>query len=586
MSSATNQTRERHMVYGRILMTFMVVVIVIDGLAVGIYLSGSRIVGEKARDALLSQIEFHFEGLVGSVERMYGLQVELVNDERFDRIAVLPDSLTGYDRIRIFLDVEARLSGLESLSEYVSDIVVYLPASATRIAAGRIESPINSGEWQSLLAVYSTDSLIRTIGGRLFVLFAHPSPTGGRIPSFVTSAELSLESHADLTPVLPDGARLRTWLFGTTQSWRVGGFDEAWDRHLMPQSVESLVMNRIQRGDESGIITDSVHGEEITVAFAYSRTLGASLIWQLADPALFPAGNTLSVLFVILVAVTILFVPVFSLMVYRLVHVPVLELVHSFAEVERGNLGVHAQYRGRNEFEYLRQAFNSMSTRLSNLFDEVFHHKMLAAESELRALQAQINPHFLYNSLFVLYRIIQAGKQSEAAELTRGLARYYQEVTQSSSTEVSLSRDVEHAKVYCSIQSVRLGERVSTHFADMPYEVSVLPVPRLSFQPIVENCYEHAFGDPEIRGAIFVSYSRSDDRWVITVEDNGDGMPEGEIDLLNAAMSVPPASTKRRMSALYNVHRRLQLLYGCDGGLSFRRSEYGGLAVVITLVKE
>lgn len=586
MSNETPRYADRHLVYARILVTFLTIVLVIDGLAVGIFLSGSRILRQKAHEAMLSQIQFTVDKLERAVERLYLLQVELVNDDRFQRIAVLPESLTGYDRIRIFLDVEARLTALESLTEYVSDVIVYLPETATRIASGRTASPIPPGEWTRLVLEQSEDSLISSVEEDLYLLFQHPTSTRQRRPSFVAAAKLSRDALIRLLPAVSEQTAVRARLFGTTQTWQVTG-DQHGERFSVDWAdIEAGVIDQLRSGRSSGVLAEPAGDSSSFAAFAHSQTLGACLVWQSSAPELVPVRSLLFTLLAILILASILGVPVFSLMIYRLVHVPVLHLVRSLGELERGNLGIHAEYRGRNEFEYVRQAFNSMSTRLSNLFDEVYQQRVLAQEADLRALQAQINPHFLYNSLFVLYRIIQSDRPDAAAGFTRDLAQYYEAMTRSAADEVSLTSDVGHARLYCNIQSVRLGERVVAHLGEIPHEVGVLPVPRLSFQPIVENCYKHAFQDPDRNGEIYFSYERFDDRWIVLVEDNGGQLSDSDIEHLNGSMQMPAAASDGRMSALYNVHRRVQLLYGREAGLFFRRSVFGGLAVQMTLIKE
>ena len=131
-----------------------------------------------------------------------------------------------------------------------------------------------------------------------------------------------------------------------------------------------------------------------------------------------------------------------------------------------------------------------MLDRISSLIDQVYRQKILYQESELKQLQSQINPHFLYNSYFVLYDMAINEDYENLAEFARHMGTYFQYITRSSSHVSRLYDEVEHARIYANFQAHRFRNRIAMEFDQLPEDLHDCLVPKVILQPVIENAFE------------------------------------------------------------------------------------------------
>lgn len=154
----------------------------------------------------------------------------------------------------------------------------------------------------------------------------------------------------------------------------------------------------------------------------------------------------------------------FALSTYKFIHKPMLTLVKSFRRMEQGDLDIHIQHESKDEFRYLYSRFNQMVSNLHSLIDQVYKQKIMAQRAELKQLQSQINPHFLYNSFFILNTMAKTGDTERIEQLTTMLGEYFQFVTRNASDLVSLEQEIHHARMYTEIQAMRFSRRIGVRF--------------------------------------------------------------------------------------------------------------------------
>ncbi|MCX7657034.1 MAG: histidine kinase, partial [Treponemataceae bacterium] len=159
--------------------------------------------------------------------------------------------------------------------------------------------------------------------------------------------------------------------------------------------------------------------------------------------------------------------------------------------MEEGDLKTRIEYERKDEFGYLFHSFNRMVDKLDELVNQVYVAKILAQKAELKQLQAQINPHFLYNSFFTLQRTIIGEDIDKAALYAEKLGSYFKYITRNRQEEVALEKEVEHARIFTDIQSMRFSRRIKIEFGCLPEECRDWIVPRLILQPLLENAFEH-----------------------------------------------------------------------------------------------
>jgi two-component system sensor histidine kinase YesM len=261
---------------------------------------------------------------------------------------------------------------------------------------------------------------------------------------------------------------------------------------------------------------------------------------------------------------------------------PISNLRNLMKRVERGDLKVSAPIRSRDEIGQLSHTFNIMVSRLSDLGYKLYESEIREKNSQIAALQSQVNPHFLYNTLgsISMYAEIQGNK--EVVQMTHNLSKLLRYSIGSDHAEVSLKQELEHVKGYMAIQQIRYEERLKfvVRVEERLFNCQVI---RLILQPIVENAIIHGFDQGNGNGTIELSVENAKDNIQITIEDDGIGISRTKLSHLNNKLIDASLPDGPGGIGLVNVHRRISLRYGAPFGLTIEHSISGGTRIIILL---
>lgn len=241
-----------------------------------------------------------------------------------------------------------------------------------------------------------------------------------------------------------------------------------------------------------------------------------------------------------------------------------------FSQTPSGDVGV------------LFESFNRMMDRIDSLLEETRQHAATRRKAELRALQAQINPHFLYNTLDCIRSLATTGSAGGIADMTVALSDFYRGTLSGGRELLSLRGEIALTRSYCAVVRYR---------SQTPFELAVevdeglmeLPVIKLILQPLVENAILHGFAGIGRPGRVGISADYDGELLVLRVEDNGEG---GDAEYLNGVLSGEYRRTAEGSSSgygIYSVQERIRLMFGADSGLAFEENETGGITAVIRL---
>ncbi|WP_438445455.1 cache domain-containing sensor histidine kinase [Gorillibacterium sp. sgz5001074] len=236
----------------------------------------------------------------------------------------------------------------------------------------------------------------------------------------------------------------------------------------------------------------------------------------------------------------------------------------------------------KDEIGELIQNYNVLITNISTLLEEKYAFGQQVKNLELKSLQAQINPHFLYNTLDLIHWMAADVQAPQIGELVQSLSKFYHLSLSNGQEWVTLSHELEHITHYVHIQNMRFDDGIRLQI-DVPEELMNSRMLKLTLQPIIENSILHGIlGREAETGTIRITAAEYGGDLVLTVVDDGIGIPEDQLrNLLTAASSKRTGGFGVR-----NIHERIQLVYGADFGLSYS-SVYGeGTSVTIRLAKD
>lgn len=519
-------------------------------------------------------LNYYLEDLDREVEWMELQQFDLVEDSELSKLAVTWSMMNSVERRKSLNYVLHRLTSIKNSSAYIKDIHVHINSISKTVSATNSVVDLDEQAYTQLIANVSTNRNRLYYSGESLQLITVKYGGGkGKLPNYIVQIELDgakLKQSLQLLSVYPDSG---SFLISEPSEFTLTSNDEA-------SAIVNSYLHEEERGNSS-MSTLEIDGERYQIDKAYSNKLKFSLVTYLPEKTLKrPLSFFYNWAWVFAIASCIAIV-VFSYSTYLFIHKPLLLLVQSFRRMEAGELDHPIIHNKMDEFGYLYTRFNYMLTKLTNLIDQDYKQKMMMQRSELKQLQSQINPHFLYNSFFILNSLAKVGDVERLEQFTIMLGEYFRFITRNSQDLVSLKEEIMHSRMYTDIQELRFSRRIRVRFDDLPVHMEAIRVPKLIVQPIIENAYEHSLEKKSEDGLLSISFEKQQEALHIIVEDNGDQITDEQLLMLQDLLQHN--DEENEVTGIINIHRRLILTYGEGSGLIVERSELNGLKVVICI---
>ena len=279
---------------------------------------------------------------------------------------------------------------------------------------------------------------------------------------------------------------------------------------------------------------------------------------------------------IILVIVALLF----SRFMARSITLPIQKLRDSMKKVQEGDFSVSdVVVDSKNEIGSLTKSFDVMTHRIHELMEQNVHEQEEKRKSELKALQSQINPHFLYNTLDSIIWMAEGKKNEEVVLMTASLARLLRQSISNEDEVVPIANEVEYARGYLTIQKMRYKDKLEFQI-EVDSSILYIPLIKLVLQPIIENAIYHGLKYKESKGLLIVKGFMKDGNAVLQVIDDGVGMDEETLAHIYDKHKVNYHSNG---VGVYNVQKRLKLYYGEDYGITYTSELCKGTTATITI---
>lgn len=259
---------------------------------------------------------------------------------------------------------------------------------------------------------------------------------------------------------------------------------------------------------------------------------------------------------------------------------PVNIMLDKVKKVGRGKFDMIPIEAEIEEIEELDEGINKMARKISDLLENVRQEKEMQHLTELQLIQAQVNPHFLYNTLDTIVWLIEGGMTDDAVEMISSLSIFFRTSLSKGNDIIPLSEEERHTLSYLEIQQYRYRDILEFEI-NIPKELSGIPVPKLSIQPLAENALYHGIKNRRGKGKILIEGREEEDALVLTVSDNGQGMTPERLHEVQEAIRTG----ERAGFGLAAVAERIALYYGPGYGMKIFSEEGKGTTVEIRLGK-
>ncbi|MEK4274306.1 MULTISPECIES: sensor histidine kinase [unclassified Paenibacillus] len=528
----------------------------------------SKTLEENLISASKNQLDY-VKGILDGIiyeANMYGVQYAADSDVRFYQRHVI--ELSNYDSQMKKNDIVDRLRQTLLSSRSIESIGIYWKSEETFLSTNSTPEArlpfkdVHQRGWQ-------------IVGNSLyyFALYPYIQKSGQNEPTqYVVGVKLNTDYLKNLLKkAVNNDSSNAFFLFNPQQIWSEKEVDndllKAVTEMLTPQPEITLKYDYHTNSDDYYVLS------------RYIESIDAYLItYTQTNDFLQPIDRNRKVFFASILAVfTLGLVVIFTF--YRNYYRNIRLLERKFSQVEQGNHNTRITENTDREFYSLFRSFNHMVTEIQDLFVSLKTETELRRSAELQQLQAQINPHFLYNSLFFIMSVAQFSPDS-VMRMSKHLAEYYRYLTKLDRHEVTLESELQFAEHFLIIMAL---SKKMEYSIDLPPELSSLPLMPLIIQPVVENAIQHGIEGQQGAHRVTIDVKKTESAITIKVSDDGKGLSLDDIRSLEARLEsdTPPEGIKG--VGLWNVNQRLKNTYGELSGLHFTTNDWGGLSVLLLI---
>lgn len=572
----------------RLLVLFLVFALVVYAIAMAVILVLQQKAQSDVKEDCRGRITQLSSQLDDEFERIQSQITYILTRSCVQRMELMTASVQFSEYYDAVQQTSELVHSLQNSSGLIDHAVIFFPRLGKSVSYDSVYNTIAPTEYQ-LLEEYQKRSghgVFLTVDGKLY-LISDSMRFADKTNSAVIVVEFSRRALAEWC-----GFFLENDAVGMLYRMDGGGEYSVFGNSLLPEERE-----RFQADLKELFRQAAAQSEEETAAPAekalpvtsrvklggveYLRFLGSvdsGNLWAASYvnvDSLRVASEPFLIWQIIFTVFLILEILLFLYLIHRMIAKPMARFANEVSQLEEKGM-LSSQERPGGDMDFLYRSFVDVSNRLKTSLEKEYRSKLMIYQSEIKFIQAQVRPHFLYNSFYHLYRMAKMEDNEGVAEMSLRLSSYYRYITRSNENVVPLQMEYHNAADYVEIQKIRFGDRIEVEMEALPAEFQNLPVPRFVLQPLFENAYNH--GVEKITGGrIVMRFLAQDDTLTILVENNGACL-QSDLDALTAYLERE--DTGEQMTALKNVKGRMKLL---GGDLTVSRGSLGGFCAALIL---
>ncbi|WP_130860406.1 cache domain-containing sensor histidine kinase [Gracilibacillus phocaeensis] len=342
----------------------------------------------------------------------------------------------------------------------------------------------------------------------------------------------------------------------------------------LDEKIFENVSDRYQENTDS--VIEKIGSTDYFIAFDQSEETGWSVVGLVPADEITEGLWEVQKILLIIVIVWVILTIFLSSKITKSVTDPLMELITTMKTVEKGDFSVRVNLKQNREIQSISNSFNRMIYKINELIKQVYEREMKEKQAELKALQAQINPHFLYNTLDTLYWMLYVKGEEKIGGLIVSLSSMLRYSIGNESSLVLLKQEVDNMQNYINLQSARTGDSIDFEF-HMEERLEHAKVLKLMLQPIVENAVHHGLEERDGKGRIVISIREEQGNLILIVEDNGIGIAKTQIESFQKEQQINGGI------GLHNVDERIKLTFGSAYGINIESRLGEGTKVTIRL---
>lgn len=349
-------------------------------------------------------------------------------------------------------------------------------------------------------------------------------------------------------------------------------------------SDEEETYRRMSEKIASGDVINMSEGKEQEIFWSEQSTYNLTAYSILPQSILLRSQKNLSINIVLIAVSMIVLSTVLTLLLSQNMIRPLGALMQTIQRIKQGETQLRADTKNKDEIGELGRNFNEMLDQMNELRERESRANRLLSQAEYKALQAQINPHFLYNTLETMSSIAEIKNCSEVSMLCQSLSNIFRYSLNMKDQFATVAQEINHLKNYCYVMNIRMQDNIS-YIYDIDEDMLQAEIPRISLQPLVENALNHGLRNKRGEKKIWIGIKSADKKFVISVRDNGVGMDAEKINR-NLQKNDPAQAEKGNSIGLYNINARVKMLYGNEYGIRIESMPGEGTCVYITLPEQ
>jgi two-component system sensor histidine kinase YesM len=337
-----------------------------------------------------------------------------------------------------------------------------------------------------------------------------------------------------------------------------------------------------------GLADGTFGADNSIINYTSNNTFGFITVGIIPNGSAYGMLNSLSNNIIYISLASILGIILFTLLITRLFSKRIKNIVDTIKEIQKGNFAIRAETGGgEDEIQLIAANLNIMSQKIDEHIKREYISELLQKDAalkqkiaELYALQAQINPHFLYNTLETIRMRALSTGDTDVSQMIKILARQFRSSLKAEMI-ITIKEELQNCKNYLELMNIRFGDRLKVGY-DVDQEILNYAIPKHLLQPIIENSIVHGSKLSSKNNTVTIKGSLENEDILITVSDNGEGITEQALNNINEELNAPCNFTNNKIG-IFNVNSRIKLIFGNECGLKISSKAGEGTEVVIII---